>query len=59
MNTGQWGIEIEGIDGEVTAMGEWLVFTDGDGAEIKIDPDVVQALYAGYERLKDELWGDE
>lgn len=55
MYIGEWGIEIEGIDGEATAMGEWLVFKDGQGAEIKIDPAVVQSLYGSYLKLKDEL----
>jgi len=59
MNVGRWGIEIEGIQGDVTARGEWLVFEDGEGAEIKIDPVVVKALYAGYLQVKDELEGDE
>ena len=59
MHIGHWGIEIEGIQGEVTVRGEWFVFEDGNGAEIKIDPDVVKALCVGYLKLKDELEGDE
>lgn len=55
MRIGEYGLEIEGIEGEAVAMGEWLVFKDGDGAEIKIDPDVVQSLYSSYLKLKNEL----
>ena len=55
MYIGEWGIEIEGITGEATVMGEWLVFKDDQGAEIKIDPAVVQSLYESYLKLKDEL----
>ena len=58
MNIGSWGIEIEGIQGDVTARGEWMVFEDGEGAEIKIDPVVVKALCKAYINLKDELWSD-
>jgi len=38
------GIEIEGA-ADMKVFGEWIMFTDDDGAVIKIDPSAVESLY--------------
>lgn len=47
MKTSFDGIEIEGA-ADTKMFGEWIMFTDDDGAVIKIDPSAVAVLYNFY-----------
>lgn len=38
------GIEIETVK-HIETFGEWIRFTDDDGASFLIDPDVIETLY--------------
>lgn len=59
MNINSDGLEIEDVC-EMEVYGEWIKFTDGDGATIKISPSAVRRLIIfALERIthfEEEVW---